>query len=160
MASKQPRVQSSYNAKENFSFDKTPSDFRSVTEKSINEIKAYCSQTLSRKYKGSYDARTLYAMVGTIIGNFDLLSSKLKEDYSSRKNKMKNAQNQGVKKVNQRIYEFKNLVSSHESALKRFSNNLSDYDGEGAEEMLHYPLERIKEFENRIKTIEEKNNEA
>ena len=157
---KQPKIKSKYNAKEAFSFEEAPEGFESVTEQSIKDIKAYCSQLIANKFKGNYDARTLYAMVGTVIGNYDLLYSRLKQDYTSRSNKLKKAQSLGIKKVNQKIIEFEKTVADHEVALNRHNQNMIDFDGLAIDEGLHFNRERIHEFKNRLKNIEEKNHEA
>ena len=157
---KQPKIKSKYDSKETFSFEETPGEFDSVTEESINDIKAYCSRLIKDKYKGNYDARTLYAMVGTVIGNFDLLYSRLRQDYNSRSTKLKKAQSKGVKKVNQRIIEFEKVVADHEIALGRHNQNMIDFDDQPIDEGLHYDRGRIQEFKNRLKNIEEKNHEA
>lgn len=157
---KQPRVKSKYNSKEVFSFDRAPGEFKSVTEKSINEIKSYCTHLIATKYKGSYESRSLYAMVGTVIGNFDLLVSRLKQDYASRRSKLKKAQSLGVKKVNRLMMEFEKTIADHEVALKRYNDNMLDFDGYAIDEGLHYEPQRLADFKNRLKKIEEKNNEA
>ena len=159
MSKQQPTIKSDYNAKEAFTFDQTPNEFKSVTEKSINEIKRYCTETISRKYHNSYDTRALYAMVKTVIGNFDLLSSKLKDDYSCRRSKLKNAQIVGIKQANELILQFEKMVADREMALKRYSDNVMEYDGYSVEN-LEYSKERIQEFKKRLKIIEEKNHEA
>ena len=157
---KQPTIKSNYKSKESFSFDRAPSEFKSVTEKSINEIKSYCSHLIANKYKGSYDARALYAMVGTVVGNFDLLTSRLEDDYSNRRSKLKKAQSQGVKEVNRLILEFEKTIADRERALKRYNDNVSDFDGYSVGEDLHYSKDRIKQFKDRLKKIEERNHEA
>jgi hypothetical protein len=157
---KQPVIHSKYNAKERFSFDEAPGEFKSVTEKSINDIKSYCTLLIGNKYKGSYDARSLYAMVGTVIGNFDLLYSRLRQDYDSRKSKLKKAQRLGIKKANEELIKFGQTVTDHEAALRRYNENVKEYDDQGIDDDLHFQKSRLEEFRNRLKKIEEKNHEA
>ena len=157
---KKPVVRSAYNKREKFSFDKTPEEFKSVTEETINKIKDYCTETIEEKYQGKYDAASLYAKVGTVMGNFDLLTSRLEEDYSGRRSKLKKAQLSGMKKVSQKLYRFNRLVAEHEFVLKRYSDNLKDYDGEGLPEELHYSRDRLAMFNNKLNIIEEKHHAA
>lgn len=157
--SKEPVVKSNYNIKEAFTFDQTPNEFKSVTEKSINDIKNYCAETISRKYNGSYDSRSLYPMVRQVAGKFDLLSSRLEDDYACRKSKLKSAQIIGVKQANELILQFEKMIADREMALKRYSDNVLDYDGYTLED-LQYSKERVQEFKKRLKLIEEKNHEA
>lgn len=157
---KQPIIKSNYNEKEVFSFEKAPGEFKSVTERSINDIKSYCTHIIANKYKGNYEPRSLYAMVGTVIGNFDLLVSRLKQDYSSRRGKLKKAQSLGVKKVDELLLQFESTAANHEAALRRYNENMIDYDGHAIEDGLHYQESRMENFKNRLKAIEEKNHEA
>lgn len=160
MKKKQPKVKSKYNSREVFSFDKVPGEFHSVTEDSIENIKKYCTKTIKETYNGDYTSRTLYAMVRTITGNFDLLTSKLKEDYSCRRSKLKKAQNSGIKQVNSLVLQFEKIVLDYEVALKLYNENVIEYGGFAIDENLHYSRERIEEFKKRLKEIEEKNHEA
>lgn len=157
---KRPIIHSKYNSKEKFTFEKTPSEFESVTKKSIDGIKAYCTRTISSKYKNQYDSRTLYAMIGTVIGNFDLLTSQLKEDYGNRRSKLKRAQSLGIRDVNEKIFAFKKTVDDYERALSRLESNLQDFDGTTSTKNLHFQSERLTDFDQRLKKIEEKNHEA
>ena len=157
---KKPIIRSAYNKREKFSFDKTPDEFKSVTEKTINNIKDYCTETIEEKYQGKYDASSLYAKVGTVMGNFDLLASRLKEDCDGRRSKLKKAQLSGMKKVSQKLYRFNRLVAEHEFALNRYSDNIKDYDGESLPQDLHYSRERLAMFNNKLNKIEEKNHAA
>lgn len=160
MSKKQPRVKSKYNAKEIFSFDRVPGEFHSVTEESIENIKNYCAKVIADKYNGDYSSRTLYAMVRTIAGNFDLLTSKLKEDYSCRRGKLKKAQNQGIRQVNSLVIKLEKMIVDYEVALKLYNENVIEYGGFSVDENLHYSRERIESFKNRLKLIEERNHEA
>lgn len=156
-----PIIHSDYNSKEKFSFEEAPSEFKSITQKSINEIKTYCTRTIAIKYKGTYSPNALYPMVGTIVGNFDLLSSRLKEDYSNRRAKLKKAQSLGSAKVEKLIIEFDKTVSDYEMAYRRFYENIKEYeDAPVRDERVHSSKERLLEFEKRLKKIEEKNHEA
>lgn len=156
----QPNIKSRYKANKTFKFDKVPSEFKSVTEDSISGIKAHCTRVIANKFKGSYDARTLYAMVGTVVGNFDLLISKLKEDYSSHLGKLKRAQSLGIKEVSEQLFEFEKTVAAYEMALNRYSDNIADFDGRPLDESLHYSKARLNDFKQRLAKIEEKNHEA
>lgn len=161
MKSKNPKVHSEYNEKERFSFEKTPGEFKSITEKSINNIKSYCTHTISSKFKNTHSPNTLYAMIGTVIGNFDLLYSRLKDDYSSRRTKLKKAQGLGVARVGKLIIEFDKTVGDYEMARQRFYKNIQEYEEAPIKnESVHSPKERLIEFEKRLKKIEEKNHEA
>lgn len=160
MSKKQPKIRSKYNAREVFSFDRVPGEFRSVTEESIENIKNYCTDTIADKYNGDYSSRTLYAMVRTIAGNFDLLVSRLKEDYSCRRGKLKKAQNQGIKQVNSLILGVEKLIVDYEVALKLYNDNVIEYGGFSVDKNLHYSRERVESFKDRLKKIEEKNHEA
>lgn len=157
---RQPTVKSNYNAKEIFSFDKTPNEFRTITEKSINDIKEYCSNIIAEKYNGTYDAGALYAMTRTVIGNFDLLSSRLKDDYSCRKGKLKSAQNNGIRQARNLLSNFEKMVADREMALRRYSDNLREYNGYMIDEDLSYSKDKLKNLKKRLTIIEEKNREA
>ena len=99
-------------------------------------------------------------MIGTVIGNFDLLVSRLKQDYSSRRSKLKKAQSLGVKEVNKMLIEFEKTAADHEVALRRYNDNMIDFDGQAIDKGLHYQESRLNDFKNRLKKIEEKNYEA
>ena len=160
MKKKRPNIKSKYNSKEVFSFDRVPGDFKSVTEESIDNIKNYCTKTIEEKYNSSYPSQSLYAMVRTIIGNFDLLTSKLKEDFSCRRGKLKKAQNQGIRQVNALVIQFEKNITDYEMALKLYNDNIVEYGGFSVEDNLHYPRERMKNFSKRLEKIEENNHEA
>lgn len=157
---KKPIIRSAYNKRERFSFDDTPERFESVTKETLNKVKNYCTETIEEKYQGEYDAASLRAKVGTVMGNFDLLTSKLIEDRNSRRGKLKKAQLSGMKKASRRLYRLNRLATEHEIALKRYSNNLKDYDGEELPQELHYSRDRLAMLNNKFNMIEEKNHAA
>lgn len=157
---KQPIIHSKYNSKENFSFEDMPGEFKSVTQQSINDIKDYCAHTIANKFKGSYDAGSLYFMIGVVMGNFDLLTSQLIEDYGSRRSKMKKAQSLGLKQVGQMLEEFKHDVAQYEVILNDYSEAIAIYGGRPLDDDLHYRSNKLVELENKLNKVMEKNNEA
>lgn len=160
MKTKTPTVKSNYNKNEKFSYDATPAHFESVTDDSIRAIKEYCADLIKEKYGGKYDAGTLYAMVRMVAGNFDLLKSQLTKDYGDRKSNLKRAQNNGIEQANEKLINFKKTVEEHDSAFELYHDNVAEYTGHAPSEKLRYSQERLEEFGNRLKKIEEKNHEA
>lgn len=157
---KQPMIRTAYNPKENFSFDRVPSEFKSVTQRNINQIKNHCVRTIANKFKGEFKPNTLGAMVGVVLDGFDLLRLNLKSDRSTRKSKIKNAQSKGIQRVDMRIANFKGLTVEYGMALNRFADNVKKYDDSMLVEKMQFPEERMKQIERRLNKIKEKNHEA
>ena len=132
----------------------------SITNKKLDQTRKYCSRLIENKYDGDYESRTLRAMLGTIIGNFDLLKSKLTNDYNRARNKLKNRQNRKIKKVTKMIKNFEKTVTDHEMALKRYSENIADFNDYSVDDTLHYKNEELQALKLRLTKIEEKNHEA
>lgn len=155
---KEPKIHSRYNSNEMFTFEKTPNKFESVTEESIKGIKNYCADVISDKY--TFEPNTLYPMVRTIMGNFDLLKSKLRQDYISRRGKMKRAEIDGIERTNKKLIEYKMIIDDYNQALKRFNMNLVDFGEDEIKGSMGDQEKALTDYENRLKQVEEKNHEA
>ena len=152
--------QSTTMPKSRYSLINNGSSLRSITNQELDETRKYCSSLVEEKYDGDYESRTLRSMMGTIKGSFDLLKSKLTDDYNRMLNKLKRRQNRKIKKVARMITNFEPIVESHEVALKRYSENIAAFTDRRIDNNLSYSDADLQELKTRLNKIEEKNHEA
>ena len=146
--------------KERSSLLSAGSGLKSITNQQLDEIRKYCSSLIEEKYDGNYTSRALRSMIGTIIGSFDLLESKLTKDYNRVLKRLKFWQNRKIKKATKMLKSFERTVTDHEVALERYKDNIVVFTNRQIEHDLSYPDSELQALKKRLIQIEENNHEA
>lgn len=146
--------------KERSSLLSAGSGLKSITNQQLDETRKYCSSLIEEKYDGNYTSRALRSMIGTIIGSFDLLESKLTKDYDRVLKRLKFWQNRKIKKATKMLKSFERTVADHGVALERYKDNIVVFTNRQIEHDLSYPDSELQALKKRLIQIEENNHEA
>ena len=148
-------LKSDFPQKEEFSYNDVPKYFKSVTIRSLRNIKNYCARTLRQKYNNKYEPNTLKAMLQTIDGEFDHAYAMLTDDYNSRLRNLQTAYQEGLADIEKEFLEFRQLASEHDQAFQDYDEIHSDLIGRRLDQKLLFSSTRLDNIEHQYKNLQD-----
>ena len=148
------KIRSKYNENEEFDYRDTPKIFRSVTNKTIQRLRAYCLKMNRKESKDEWKPGTLKAMLESVAGRFEPAHQRLVGDYSSRLSNLENAYVEGIADLNAQIIEFENQVSEHSILFEEYQALYKDYSGESLPSNLAFKEKDLEQIKNDCSRLE------
>lgn len=148
-------IKSDFPQKDKFSYDNVPRNFKSVTAKSLRNIKNYCTRTLRRKFHNKYEPNTLQAMLQTINGEFDHAYAMLTADHNSRLKNLETAYQAGLARIGNEILDLRMLANNHDLAFQAYDEVYSELTGRRLDQKLLYSSTRLEELERQYQTLKD-----
>lgn len=143
--------------KEEFDYTSVPKHFRSVADTEIDKTRKRCLRSIRAKYhKDGYPAKVLGDMLRSISGDFNLLYNDLEGDYSTRKNNLKMAYNNGLASINQQIDDFDLIVSDYKKACLSYSRAIKQATGQDFDETLVFDEKKLELIKSEVNKMLEK----
>ena len=152
----QVKIKSKYDEDEEFDYRDTPKIFRSVTNKTIQKLRAYCLKMNRKESKGEWKSGTLKAMLESVAGRFEPAHQRLVGDYSSRLSNLENAYVAGIADLNAQIIEFESQVNEHTILYEEYSRLYRDFAGEELPANLSFDEEKLKSIKKDCEILEER----
>lgn len=155
---RQIRIKSKYKANEEFDYDETPSQFSSITNRTIQNMRRYCLWESKNNSDGKYPVNALNSMLQSVVGRFDLLYSKLEGDYSSRRSKLDDAYSRGLADIDEQIIKFKATVAEHDAAFNEYRIAYEKCVGESLDADLSFDKKALSDIQARFDRLDKEIN--
>lgn len=137
------KIKSKYDEEEAFDYRETPKIFRSVTNKTIQRLRAYCLKMNKKESRGEWKSGTLRAMLESVAGRFEPAHQRLVGDYASRLSNLENAYVAGIADLNAQIIEFESQINDHTILYEEYARRYESFSGEKLPSNLAFDMKKL-----------------
>ena len=139
-------IVSDFNYNEEFDYLNAPKHFKSITDRSIRDIRRRCVRT-ALQYDGQDSPAALKALLQAINGDFNMAYSQVDGDEDARRANLQAAYTKGLADLGAKILDFRKTVDDHDKLFKKYADAMEQATGDRPDDSLKYGLAEVKELE-------------